>query len=100
MGKNGNSISSKAFTLPEAAINTKQLAANKDRITGIQRVAWPRPQSNGATNTLSGEMGCFMLIIVSFFSSYTKCRGKIVILQNRLNKYEEDNLHGIVLDCS
>ncbi len=44
----GNSFSSSAFVLPEAAIVTVHPLTNSCFIKGIQRVAWPKPQSNGA----------------------------------------------------
>ena len=52
--KDGNSFFNKASASPSEAIIGVWWFSCNARIMGIQRVAWPNPQFNGATNTAFG----------------------------------------------
>jgi hypothetical protein len=57
---------------PSPASITSCPAASRDLMIGIQRVAWPSPQSRGATNIFIFCLTLFKCLKSFIYSDYTK----------------------------
>jgi hypothetical protein len=62
----GNSFLKREDAAPSAAIITSHSFCNNAAIIGIHLVACPRPQSNGATNTLGLRLLNFLRSLKTF----------------------------------
>ena len=79
----GNSFFRREDMAPSAAIITSHSRCNSSLIIGIHLVACPRPQSNGATNTL----GLRLLIFLRFLKTFLYlCENSLIKNCNFMNK--------------